>query len=204
MTEAGCQAYMDADGMIGIMHNSSMGHAYVAMRAIDPEVAALQSTIARLEARITQLESEKELMLRGAEVYKERISELESGRGEPVAWMYINRDGYAYRCTKLVADSFPVYRSPPAPVVVASFDEIEALRSIASAPQYYEPGHGITEVDIWEWFRWNGHSRPINKHHLCDVLLDDGRLLFDQSPYDFDWSCDGNVVAARHRGQRDE
>ncbi|QXZ11708.1 hypothetical protein KVQ82_16590 [Pseudomonas sp. AO-1] len=57
MTEAGCQAYMDADGMIGIMHNSSMGHAYVAMRTLDPELAALQSTIARLQARVKELES---------------------------------------------------------------------------------------------------------------------------------------------------
>lgn len=102
MTEAGCQAYMDADGMIGIMHNSSMGHAYVAMRAIDPEFIALQSTIARLEARITQLESEKELMLRGAEVYKERIVELESGRGEPVACAHEWTDDgeFTLTCTK--------------------------------------------------------------------------------------------------------
>ena len=35
MKEAGCQAYMDADGMIGIMHRSSMGHAYQAMRALE-------------------------------------------------------------------------------------------------------------------------------------------------------------------------
>lgn len=35
MEEAGCQAYMDADGMIGIMHRSSMGHAYRAMRALE-------------------------------------------------------------------------------------------------------------------------------------------------------------------------
>lgn len=35
MKEAGCQAYMDADGMIGIMHRSSMGHAYRAMRALE-------------------------------------------------------------------------------------------------------------------------------------------------------------------------
>lgn len=68
MTEAGCQAYMDADGMIGIMDNSSMGHAYVAMRTLDPELAALQSTIAHLQAR---------------------IGELESGRGEPVAYTTI-------------------------------------------------------------------------------------------------------------------
>lgn len=34
MTEAGCQAYMDADGMIGIMHNSSMGHATAALKEV--------------------------------------------------------------------------------------------------------------------------------------------------------------------------
>lgn len=70
MTEAGCQAYMEADGTIGIMHNSSMGHAYVAMRALDPELAALQSTIAQLQAR---------------------VQELESGRGESVGWQFFDK-----------------------------------------------------------------------------------------------------------------
>lgn len=69
MNQAGCQAYMAADGMIGIMHHSSMGHAYVAMRELDPEVAALQSTIAQLQAR---------------------VADLESGRGEPVAWVELD------------------------------------------------------------------------------------------------------------------
>ncbi len=115
MTEAGCQAYMDADGMIGIMHNSSMGHAYVAMRALDPEVAAQETTIARLEAqlnnainldfqrreRITQLESEKEFAAATYQAARDRIAELESGRGEPVTM-----DGKT-TIREYVADSVP-------------------------------------------------------------------------------------------------
>jgi len=43
-----------------------------------------QSTIARLEARITQLESEKEFAAATYQAARDRIAELESGRGEPV------------------------------------------------------------------------------------------------------------------------
>ena len=122
MTEAGCQAYMDADGMIGIMHNSSMGHAYVAMRAIDPEVAALQSTIARLEAR---------------------VAELESGRGEPVAW-YDPSDMARLESGDLASIMIrhhkhpyfqePLFTAPPAPVAVVlpSSQELHILISKAA------------------------------------------------------------------------
>lgn len=55
------------------------GEALKNKPAATPEVAALQSTIAQLQA-------EKELMLRCAEVLRERIAELESGKGEPVAY----------------------------------------------------------------------------------------------------------------------
>lgn len=80
-----------------------------AVRVSAAENDALQSTIARLEAR---------------------IAELESGRGEPVAWMYLERseDGYEYRPlfspTKwlVLPDGFyeeiELYAAPPAPVAV--------------------------------------------------------------------------------------
>lgn len=80
--------------------------------------------------------------------------------------------------------------------------ELEQLvAEIAAAPEYLLPGACLSEVDSWEWFRWNGDSRPINKRYLCDVVLKDGRVLFDQSPHDFDWGFDGDVLAARHRGE---
>lgn len=41
MEEDGCQGYLDADGKIGIMHKSSMGHAYRAMLAAAPQPPAL-------------------------------------------------------------------------------------------------------------------------------------------------------------------
>lgn len=112
MTEAVCQAYMDADGMIGIMHNSSMGHAYVAMRALDPEVAALQSTIAQLQ---------------------ERIAELESGRGEPVyqeraggGWIDIDRAFYEMCLAEPEDHSLRiVYTAQTAPVAVDECAEFE-------------------------------------------------------------------------------
>lgn len=44
--------------------------------------AAMQSTIARLEARITQLESEKEFAAATYQAARDRIAELESGRGD--------------------------------------------------------------------------------------------------------------------------
>lgn len=104
MTEAGCQSYMDADGMIGIMHNSSMGHAYVAMRALDPEAAALQSTIAQLQAR---------------------IAVLESGRGEAAGHVFTMEalvPGGDVRCHAVLYQSLPngakLYAAPPAPVTV--------------------------------------------------------------------------------------
>lgn len=122
--------------------------------AAPPEVAALQSTIARLEARITQLESEKELLLRAAKVLRgrvselkseepewaamqqrlgdenaqlrDRIAELESGRGEPVAVMYADGSvltkaecGTAFEiCCKVET---PLFTAPPAPVAVVKF-----------------------------------------------------------------------------------
>jgi len=94
--------------------------------------SALQSTIAQLQARITQLESEKELMLRGAEVYKERIAELESGRGEADAWALVNGGGLIRDLTDRwdVAkhwdgDIRSLYFDPPAPVAVVLPERME-------------------------------------------------------------------------------
>lgn len=74
-----------------------------------PEVAALQSTIARLEAR---------------------VAELESGRGEPVAWRFRVSSGGdwftttkehvagLYRGTEDGGEVEPLFTAPPAPVAV--------------------------------------------------------------------------------------
>lgn len=45
MESVGCQGYMDADGMIGIMHNSSMGHAYRAMLDAAPVPPSVESLL---------------------------------------------------------------------------------------------------------------------------------------------------------------
>lgn len=110
MTEAGCQAYMDADGMIGIMHNSSMGHAYVAMRTLDPEVAALQSTIAQLQARIAELESGRgeSIKLQHMAVAEDGKLRWMSGRKMQDCELYAMPDGSAIRQ--------PMFTAPPAPV----------------------------------------------------------------------------------------
>lgn len=106
------------------------GEALKNKPAVTPEVSALQSTIARLEARITQLESEKKFAAATYQAARERIAELESGRGEPVAWMYLERadDGYEYRPLlsqakwSVLPDGFynetPLFTAPPAPVAV--------------------------------------------------------------------------------------
>jgi len=81
-----------------------------------PEVAALQSTIAQLQAR---------------------VAELESGMGEPVAWETVGVNEYGLQCRKAVTeikpeiesvwllwgDRFtvsqrPLFTAPPAPVAV--------------------------------------------------------------------------------------
>lgn len=93
---------------------------------------ALQSTIARLEARITQLESEKEFAAATYQAARDRIAELESGRGVVAAYRIQHQDGYW--CTwgsgpvsegdlQDVADGVIsgiefAYAAPPAPVAV--------------------------------------------------------------------------------------
>lgn len=51
----------------------------------DPEVAALQSTIAQLKAENSRVNDAWHDMKRELDLAKARIGELESGRGEPVA-----------------------------------------------------------------------------------------------------------------------
>ncbi|MGN8120389.1 hypothetical protein ACTJK9_01360 [Pseudomonas sp. 22082] len=113
MAQAGCQAYMAADGMIGIMHHSSMGHAYVAMRALDPEVTALQSTIAQLQARIAELESGRGEVARYDRYYQGAWFEVDA---RDVA--RFEKDGWKIR---------RLYTAPPAPVAVVLPDR-ELLR----------------------------------------------------------------------------
>lgn len=106
-----------------------------------PEVAALQSTIARLEARIAELESEEpewsamqqRLGDENAQL-RSRVDELESGRGEPVAWSFreyvwatglgahVWREKLEREAPDLEETDFrdlePLFTAPPAPVAV--------------------------------------------------------------------------------------
>lgn len=110
------------------------------------ELAALQSSIARLEAqlnnainldfqrreRITQLESEAMYAAAGYQAARDRLAELEAdkGRGEPVAVMYADGSvltkaecGTAFAiCCKVET---PLFTAPPAPgaVVLPPFAE---------------------------------------------------------------------------------
>ena len=157
---------------------------------------------------------------------KSEIERLKGGQGEPAAYgcfgVTVNgepcdfatldspsvQSEKAARLMKegkgclLIAET-PLYTSQPAPVsVVIDRDWPKEMMEIAKAPDYFPfPMEGCTD----EWFIWNwseNKCRPINKYYLCDVLLADGRLLFDQSPYDFDWSGD-QVFAARSSKHRD-
>lgn len=116
----------------GFEKNNPRLHVICPLYRSPPEVAALQTTIARLEARITQLESEKEFAAATYQAARDRIAELESGRGEPVAVMYADGSvltkaecGTAFEiCCKVET---PLFTAPPAPVAVvpderAAFD----------------------------------------------------------------------------------
>lgn len=74
----------------------------------------------------------------------------------------------------------------------AERDWAKEMREIAQAPDY-----DYLE-NPYNWFIWNCEhkARPIGKRQRCDVLLTDGKLLFDQSPHDFNWTGD-QVFAAR-------
>lgn len=108
------------------------------------QIKGQQSTIARLEARITQLESEKEFAAATYQAARDRIAELESGRGEQIGMLLI--DEYfdnreigevdvqldSESCEKLARDfpgrSLPVFVGPTAlperkPVTVGLLSE---------------------------------------------------------------------------------
>lgn len=97
--------------------------------------------------------------------------------------------------------------------VVERKDLLSQFAELVSAPNYWQdwdrweedagPMYQTEDMNPWKWFRHNGKWRPINKYHVCDVVLKDGTVLFDQSPYDFDWSVEGNVLAARHGPPRE-
>lgn len=82
-----------------------------------PEVAALQSTIAQLQA-------EQQLLQSTVARYLDRIAELESGRGEPVAWIKpevaatLTGDEccYAFGSQNPKGNLVPLYTATPAPV----------------------------------------------------------------------------------------
>lgn len=100
---------------------------------VKPDCMDSSRTIAHLEARITQLESEKEFAAATYQAARDRIAELESGRGVVAAYRIQHQDGYW--CTwgsgpvsegdlQDVADGVIsgiefAYAAPPAPVAVA-------------------------------------------------------------------------------------
>jgi len=108
-----------------------------------PEVAALQSTIAQLQA-------EQKLLQSAVARYLDRIAELESGRGEPVAYRHTMHFGENFGSQSKISlsseDGFgksgidydeifkvtcePLFTAPPAPVEVVLPEHIDSdLRS---------------------------------------------------------------------------
>lgn len=97
------------------------------MEAAEETRKALTADIASLEARITQLESEKEFAAATYQAARDRIAELESGRGE--APFYISVDDWnmlvrddveiaSVRVSRTRRSKFtePLFAAPPAPV----------------------------------------------------------------------------------------
>lgn len=85
-----------------------------------PEVDALQSTIAQLQARVAVLEQDlsNEMELSGGR--KALIAELESGRGELVGRVsYIGSGFVRVRTTQCLAMEQPLFTAPPASVSVS-------------------------------------------------------------------------------------
>lgn len=140
---------------------------------------------------------------------------LSPDHSEPVA--YMRNEGTPsnlVKCGFTDQGAFGVYRGPVSrsalidhsggagEAVLPERDWAKEMMEIAKAQDYF-PFPMDSSVDkwfIWNWSEWK--ARPINKYHLCDVLLSDGRLLFDQSPYNFDWPGD-QVFAARQGRERD-
>lgn len=118
----------------------------------EAERDTLQSTVAQLQARITQLESEATFAAATHQAARDRIAELESGRGEPVAWVSGEQlklcaasprevqpnNPMMHNLPRNIAGSAlqteycntPLYTAPPAPVAVVLSDEqiLEAMR----------------------------------------------------------------------------
>lgn len=140
---------------------------YEAGSSAAPEVAALQSTIARLEAR---------------------IAELESGRGEPVAWKFKERvwatglsdyvwrdqleDGQPNEDEREIRDITPLFTAPPAPVAEKYQERVEfekwivgewptaPLRYVRDALPKDDPLHG-TYCDGYlqrAWVGWQARA----------------------------------------------
>lgn len=107
------------------------------------QIKGQQSTIALLEARITQLESEKEFAAATYQAARDRIAELESVRGEPILQIeYMHDPGW--RDTDLhqfnVASKLKGYRTrtvfnaPPAPVGHTMKSVMSAVCAITGFP----------------------------------------------------------------------
>jgi hypothetical protein len=114
----------DSEGSIGLRQGWNDFHDAMGklgpLYTTPPELAALQSTIAQLEAEAMYAAA-------GYQAARARIEELESGRGEPVAIVvskYGDPEAFGAREILIKADlslipyDTPLYTSPPAPVAV--------------------------------------------------------------------------------------
>lgn len=99
--------------------------------------AAKQSTIARLEARITQLESEVEFAAATYQAARDRIAELENGRSEPVLFVAAESIGdqqcVGMHATRKANDlqCVPLFTAQPAPAAV-ELPTTQELREIVT------------------------------------------------------------------------
>jgi len=125
----------------------------------DYSAHAQETTIARLEGRITQLESEKEFAAATYQAARDRIAELESGRGEPVGYGTFKNGRYgswlfrtepsakvhlktANNGYPMKAEIHALYTAPPAPVAV-----VLPERKSDSGREW--DSHYVAEVEGW-------------------------------------------------------
>lgn len=98
-----------------------------------------QATIARLEARIAQLESEAEFAAATYQAARDRIAELESGRGEPVALVEVMGGGAqiwkALKTQQLSVGVHELFTAPPAPVALGLPERADASTGSHDAQQ---------------------------------------------------------------------